>query len=251
MSGPRPLALFFASALLITGLLHGAIIVLGLEFSLSLGRPAIYLYLLGIAVPALVAIALQPAGERLGFLRASVSTPVRSTTFAAALLAQPIIVLMAWAMAAMAGPVEALRVSLAPGFALIAAGQIWVALGEELGWRGFALPRLLELADARRATLILAAIWGTWHAPMFFVAGSLQAQGSPWLFAASIFAWSTIHTALYVRERPSLVVNLAFHACANIALNLGITNERLTPHLIVAYVLSGAVMLLLLRRRTS
>ena len=56
--------------------------------------------------------------------------------------------------------------ALAPGFPLLAAGQLWVVFGEELGWRGFALPRLELLLSPRRATVVLALIWGVWHYPL-------------------------------------------------------------------------------------
>jgi hypothetical protein len=41
-------------------------------------------------------------------------------------------------------------------------------LGEEIGWRGFLLPRLLPLGK-RRAYLLLGIIWGVWHAPLIVV----------------------------------------------------------------------------------
>lgn len=39
------------------------------------------------------------------------------------------------------------------------------ALGEELGWRGFALPRLQARSNVLVATLILGALWWAWHLP--------------------------------------------------------------------------------------
>lgn len=41
-------------------------------------------------------------------------------------------------------------------------------LGEETGWRGFALPGLQESRSALAATAILAAFWALWHLPQFF-----------------------------------------------------------------------------------
>jgi membrane protease YdiL (CAAX protease family) len=38
------------------------------------------------------------------------------------------------------------------------------ALGEELGWRGFLLPRLLPLGQ-HRAVVASGAVWGVWHMP--------------------------------------------------------------------------------------
>src|SRR5262245_49328835 len=49
-------------------------------------------------------------------------------------------------------------------------------LGEELGWRGFALPRLLQRHSALTASLILGLIWGIWHLPAFFLSGLPQNQ---------------------------------------------------------------------------
>ena len=44
--------------------------------------------------------------------------------------------------------------------------------GEELGWRGYALPRLLVGRSALSASLILGVLWGAWHLPTFFVPGA-------------------------------------------------------------------------------
>jgi membrane protease YdiL (CAAX protease family) len=47
-------------------------------------------------------------------------------------------------------------------------------LCEELGWRGFALPRLLKRFSPFTASLALGVIWGVWHLPSFFVSGMVQ-----------------------------------------------------------------------------
>jgi membrane protease YdiL (CAAX protease family) len=68
-------------------------------------------------------------------------------------------------------PVEMLVV-IQLAFALVLAPFINVlfALGEELGWRGFLLPRLMPLGQWK-ALLISGAIWGFWHAPTTLLHG--------------------------------------------------------------------------------
>jgi membrane protease YdiL (CAAX protease family) len=45
-------------------------------------------------------------------------------------------------------------------------------LGEELAWRGFALPRLLTQHNALVASLILGVLWGLWHLPLVWTEGA-------------------------------------------------------------------------------
>ena len=49
-----------------------------------------------------------------------------------------------------------------------------LVVGEELGWRGYALPLLLEKRSAVTASLILGVLWGLWHLPTFVVPGTLS-----------------------------------------------------------------------------
>ncbi|MCK4899634.1 MAG: CPBP family intramembrane metalloprotease [Anaerolineales bacterium] len=44
-------------------------------------------------------------------------------------------------------------------------------VGEELGWRGFMLPRLQSRYNALVSSLIVGFFWGLWHAPVYFIAG--------------------------------------------------------------------------------
>jgi hypothetical protein len=69
-------------------------------------------------------------------------------------------------------------------------------LGEEIGWRGFLLPRLLPLGKAR-AYLLLGVVWGLWHAPLIVV--GFNYPGYPIL---GILAMVGLTTALgiYINE---------------------------------------------------
>lgn len=64
-----------------------------------------------------------------------------------------------------------------PGEAILApdAGRLLVipviAIGEEVGWRGYALPRLRRRYGPFAASVILGAVWTVWHIPMFLGVG--------------------------------------------------------------------------------
>lgn len=238
----RELIRFFALTLGLTSAIHLSLPLLGLPFSLSPAQPSLYLYLTGLAIPSAAALFLCRRGQRRVFCASILGPRGSVVVYAAALFTQAGIVCLAWLLLSTSGLSVEPRFSPEPGFLLLAAGQIWVVLGEEPGWRGFALPRLLSLLSPRQATLALALIWGTWHVPMFFVAGSLQADASPWLFAGSILAWSAVHTALYRASRPSIVPNLLFHGAANITLNSGLVPVELEPYLFVSYVFVGLLV---------
>jgi uncharacterized protein len=101
-------------------------------------------------------------------------------------------------------------------------------LGEELGWRGFALPRLQARRSALRASLLLGLVWGLWHAPIYFIPGTGQyemAQQGQFLFSfASFLVWtlalSILLTWLYNNTAGNLLVVLLFHSAVNTAASL-------------------------------
>jgi CAAX protease family protein len=57
------------------------------------------------------------------------------------------------------------------------ANVVFFGFGEEVGWRGFALPRLQSHASALHASLVLAAGWAGWHLPLFAFGPGLSTLG--------------------------------------------------------------------------
>jgi membrane protease YdiL (CAAX protease family) len=53
------------------------------------------------------------------------------------------------------------------------------SLQEELGWRGYALPRLIDRWGAVPASLVLGAVWACWHVPLYAVAAG-GPERAPW-----------------------------------------------------------------------
>jgi uncharacterized protein len=90
-------------------------------------------------------------------------------------------------------------------------------LGEETGWRGFALPHLQKTRSATVSTLILGILWACWHLPMFFYRDTyiqMGPVGFPML-ALSLLCAAMIFTWLYNSTNGSLWIVIIFHAVFN------------------------------------
>src|SRR5215204_3682974 len=119
----------------------------------------------------------------------------------------------------MGGPALSLGMPLL-GIAIFFAISIFPgsALGEEIGWRGYVLPRMQSRMSALSASLLLAPIWALWHLPLW-VAGWLQGTQSPALYPAffvSTFAFSVLLTWVYNSTGGSLLMVVLLHATVNL-----------------------------------
>ena len=90
-----------------------------------------------------------------------------------------------------------------------------VQSGEEIGWRGYALPRLAELMGYARASLVLGVVWACWHLPQFFfVAADTYKQSFP-IWSLQVVALSVAMAWLYVGTKSSLLLTMLMHAAVN------------------------------------
>ncbi len=89
------------------------------------------------------------------------------------------------------------------------------AIGEEAGWRGYALPRLLESRGPLLSSLIIGAVGGIWHLPLFWIRGTVESGVPIGWFMGSILAGATLYTWLYARTAGSLLLACLFHASVN------------------------------------
>ena len=89
--------------------------------------------------------------------------------------------------------------------------------GEEYGWRGYLLPRLLPLGEIR-ATLLVGLIWGPWHVP-FLLAGLNYPGVNFWVaflvFCFTVVVLSFAYTWFYVASSGSVVVVALLHQSFN------------------------------------
>jgi len=88
--------------------------------------------------------------------------------------------------------------------------------GEEMGWRGYILPRLQARYNAVVSSLVVGVIWGFWHLPKFFGTGASGERSLLWFTIFSI-ALSILFTWLYNQTRGSLLLVTLFHASSNTA----------------------------------
>jgi membrane protease YdiL (CAAX protease family) len=89
-------------------------------------------------------------------------------------------------------------------------------LGEELGWRGYLLPRLLGRYRAIPASLILGFGWWIWHLPLIWTVGAAIEGQPPWLLLADLLAKSLIFTYVFLGTRGSVLFAIMLHASTNL-----------------------------------
>lgn len=103
-------------------------------------------------------------------------------------------------------------------------GLILPSLGEEPGWRGFALPRLQALHGPVVGTLILGTLHGLWHLPVFFTAGLGPFYLHGFMtFMLTAIAASFLYTWVYNNVRGSILLVIILHSASNAA--TGVLNE--------------------------
>jgi membrane protease YdiL (CAAX protease family) len=136
---------------------------------------------------------------------------------------------------------------LAPGTTLASlAGSLLMTgfgapLGEEAGWRGFALPRLQQRHNALVSSVLLGLLWAFWHIP-FYIDPEMAADHIPFgIFIAICIVLSILFTWIYNNTRGSLVGPMLAHFCFNVTGSLIAGRLGLVPPLVIY--IAGGVML--------
>jgi membrane protease YdiL (CAAX protease family) len=88
------------------------------------------------------------------------------------------------------------------------------ALGEELGWRGYALPRLQARFDALGASLLLGSVWAVWHLPVFALTDAGSALPFEW-YLPRLLTISVLLTWVFDHTRGSVLHAVLLHAAVN------------------------------------
>jgi membrane protease YdiL (CAAX protease family) len=87
--------------------------------------------------------------------------------------------------------------------------------GEEIGWRGFLLPRLSARFGLALSSLVVGVVWASWHLPLFFMPGTeTNGQSFP-LYLLQVTALSVALAWLYTKSTGSLFLTMLMHAAIN------------------------------------
>ena len=139
--------------------------------------------------------------------------------FALAFLTPPLVMMIALAIHILLGgaipaPIAAAHIPLAIanfGLVLLVGGP----LGEEFGWRGYAMSALLAQTTWRVASLLIGLVWGLWHLPLFFMGGTAQSQMPIFVFMLNISAGSVLFGWLFARTKGSVLPAILLHTSLN------------------------------------
>lgn len=99
---------------------------------------------------------------------------------------------------------------------IVVVGVIGGPLGEEIGWRGYVLPRLTQRLGLAPASLALGLGWSLWHLPLFVlsVGGDQVGQSFP-TYLLQVTALSVAIAWLMARTGGSLLLAVLFHSAIN------------------------------------
>jgi membrane protease YdiL (CAAX protease family) len=177
---------------------------------------------LGIFAPAIVALSLTARAERsegvVGLLRRLVqgNVGVRWYLFAIGyMVAVKLAVALLHRLFLGAWP----RFGDEPWYIILGATILSLVVGgqsgEEIGWRGYALPRLAGRFGLGPASILLGVIWALWHLPLFFVREADTYGQSFFLYTLQVTAISVAITWLYQRTNGSLLLTMLMHSAIN------------------------------------
>jgi membrane protease YdiL (CAAX protease family) len=216
MSTRQSVGLFLAATFAWAWLLWGYWVFAMPPGGLQISPAFVVCAIVGGLAPSLAAIAVSAADR--GTAVADLLRPLAFTQFPAplyltALLLVPLTALISAALQAqLIGPLRW------PDPALLGMALVWpvlAALGEEIGWRGYLLPRLDQRYGLLPAAILVGIVWGIWHLPADYVA--LKGYGD-WFGVAFLLNGPVILTAhsvilawLWRRTQGSLLVAVLYH----------------------------------------
>ena len=110
---------------------------------------------------------------------------------------------------------------------------VFFGFGEEVGWRGFALPRFQSKFNALTSSFILTIFWAIWHWPLFFYRPgytSMDVAGiAGWFF--SLLTGSVLLTWLLNSSKASILICAIFHSAIDIAFTTDFADKKIISYM--------------------
>ncbi len=95
---------------------------------------------------------------------------------------------------------------------------VLIALGEEYGWRGFLLPKLMNKFNLFYSSIILGLIWGFWHFPAYLIGTGVPLQMNFMVFLLWVILGTLFISWIYYYTK-SVLTSILAHISANAAFN--------------------------------
>ncbi len=190
------------------------------------GSPVLLLQLLGNFGPstaAIVLLALSGQGRELWGLLKRLRPHRASPMLYALVLFLPFVTLLPGLLyASLFADFSDVGLVLGGLLPAVVTGLLISGPGEELGWRGYALPRLQVAYGPLAASLLIGVVWGVWHLPIWLWSSS--SDGAAFvaqfgLFVVDIGAFSVIFTWVYNHTGASMWMVVLLHAAVTASYN--------------------------------
>ncbi|MBX3134515.1 MAG: CPBP family intramembrane metalloprotease [Gemmatimonadaceae bacterium] len=177
-------------------------------------------FLLGVFAPAIVALAFTARAEgrvgvaqllaRIGHWRVSARWYVFAIVYFAVIkLSAAVVHRLLTGEWPLFGTTPAVILLLGIAFSTLAQA------GEEVGWRGYALPRLSAYLGLGGASLALGVVWAAWHIPLFVLPDSGSTGQSFLVYLLHVMALSVAVAYLYWKTDGSLLLVMLLHSAVN------------------------------------
>jgi uncharacterized protein len=211
--------IFFALTFAISWGVGGLFLVLPTRLEPIFGplgphNPVFYVLAYAPTLSALILASILGGSAGVKSLFATLVRPFRIIWLIVAALLIPAIALLLVLLLPLMGytmwPVTIRAISVSAPLVLLGTWQVFKntgPLGEELGWRGYALPRLLMKWNALTASIVLGLVWTLWHVPAFFLAGVMGQSFSDFgWWALDTFGFTFVITWLFLRANGNVLV---------------------------------------------